>query len=166
MAPSHYLIQCWLIIRKVQCHRRVILYEITQPSFAEISLKIFFLMSSNLPGPNELTQSQNYLAAIFHTFSNAAFSLQNRFFYYLNFTSVLQRVKLIMSQQWFMKWLGAAMVPSDWCHQIKTVFVMKQGPELQKSYNDLMTDRVLQKESQQWPPGSHSKEAIALFALP
>ena len=59
MAPSHYLNQCWLIIRKLQWHS--FLQEKPQSSVTEISLKITYLkFCSNHPGTNELNPIQFY----------------------------------------------------------------------------------------------------------
>ena len=57
MAPSHYLNQCWLIIRKLQWHS--FLQEKPPSSVTEISLKITYLkFCSNHPGTNELNPIQ------------------------------------------------------------------------------------------------------------
>ena len=55
-APSHYLTQCWLIIRESSDHQlRAISQEIPQPSVTKVSLKISYLkLCLNLPGHNEL----------------------------------------------------------------------------------------------------------------
>ena len=58
-APSQYLNQYWLIIthssvRSRGIHLRAISYEIPQPPFTKISLKITYLkLNWNLPGANE-----------------------------------------------------------------------------------------------------------------
>ena len=59
MAPSHYLNQCWLIIRVRSCgfHVRAISQELPQWSITKIYLKITCLkFHTNFPGANELMQ--------------------------------------------------------------------------------------------------------------
>ena len=76
-APSHYLTQYWLIIRRPSdFHLRSISREIPQPQTPTIRLKIPYLnFQSNLQGGNELTHwGQNKMVATLQTTSWNAFS--------------------------------------------------------------------------------------------
>ena len=56
--PSHYLNQCWQIIREISdIHIRAISQEMPQPVITKIRLKITYLkFHSHFPGANELIQ--------------------------------------------------------------------------------------------------------------
>ena len=65
-APSHYLNQCWLIIRKVQWHPSENNCTRDSSAIIEISLKITYLkFCSNLPGANELKPTYTQTGSIF-----------------------------------------------------------------------------------------------------
>ena len=66
MAPSHYLTQCWLIIRKFSDHQlRAISQEMPQPSITKVSLKITYIsFHANLPEANELKISINCIFSV------------------------------------------------------------------------------------------------------
>ena len=57
MAPSHYLIQCWLIINRVLWHSpNTNFTEVLKISIWKMSLKITFVkLLTHLSGPSELT---------------------------------------------------------------------------------------------------------------
>ena len=71
-APSHYLNQCWLIIRGVLWHTSEVLQELLKVSIQDMSLKkTFWKIFSNPPGANELrtfypdNNKMSYQALIF-----------------------------------------------------------------------------------------------------
>ena len=71
MAPSHYLNQCWLIIKSSDIHIRAISQEMPQPTITKIRLKITYLkFHSNFPGANELKSRCPWLSIIYRQVSN------------------------------------------------------------------------------------------------
>ena len=65
-APSHYLNQCWLMIKSSDVHISAISQAMPQPSIIQIHLKITYIkFHSNFPGASEMIIIYSHMQRLF-----------------------------------------------------------------------------------------------------